>query len=72
MRKIIFMFIMMLVAVVVSDSGAMVQGIKPLGPSIGQDEAGNAIYQVHANGILIGYKLIDSGEPLVMIAGTTN
>lgn len=29
----------------------------------------NSIYQVHANGIDIGYKLIGKGEPLVMIMG---
>lgn len=43
--------------------------IQPLGKKIGQDLQGNAIYQIHANGIEIGYKLIGSGEPLLMIMG---
>ena len=43
------------------------QGIQPSGKTIGLDKQGNAIYQAHANGIEIGYKLIGSGEPLVMI-----
>jgi pimeloyl-ACP methyl ester carboxylesterase len=33
------------------------------------DQQGHAIYQVRANGIDIGYKLIGAGEPLVMIMG---
>ncbi len=43
--------------------------IQPVGKKIGQDKQGTAIYQVHGNGIDIGYKLIGSGEPLVMIMG---
>lgn len=43
--------------------------IQPAGKTVGQDKQGNAIYQVHGNGIEIGYKLIGSGEPLVMIMG---
>ena len=43
--------------------------IQPTGKKIGQDKQGIAIYQVHGNGIEIGYKLIGSGEPLVMIMG---
>jgi len=48
---------------------AQTQGIQPAGKQIGQDKQGAAIYQVHGNGIEIGYKLIGSGEPLVMIMG---
>jgi len=43
--------------------------LQPAGKKIGQDSQGTAIYQVQANGISIGYKLIGSGEPLVMIMG---
>jgi pimeloyl-ACP methyl ester carboxylesterase len=43
--------------------------IQPAGKKIGQDKQGTALYQVHGNGIDIGYKLIGSGEPLVMIMG---
>lgn len=46
--------------------------IRPLGEKIGQDSHGATIYQVPANGIKIGYKLVGSGEPLVMIAGLAN
>jgi pimeloyl-ACP methyl ester carboxylesterase len=54
-------------------ANAMAQGsIQPLGKIAGQDQQGNAIYQIHANGIDIGYKLIGSGEPLLMIMGIAN
>jgi pimeloyl-ACP methyl ester carboxylesterase/predicted secreted protein len=43
--------------------------IQPSGVKVGLDKHGNAIYQVSANGIKIGYKLSGSGEPLVMIMG---
>lgn len=45
------------------------QYIQPVGNKIGTDSQGRAIYQVSANGINIGYKLIGSGQPLVMIIG---
>jgi len=44
----------------------------PCGKKVGQDQRGNAIYQIRANGIEIGYKLIGSGEPLLMIMGIAN
>lgn len=49
--------------------GVMAQQIRPVGKVIGHDGRGHAIRQVHANGIDIGYKLIGSGKPLVMIMG---
>jgi len=45
------------------------KNVQPSGKKIGLDSYGNAIYQLHANGIEIGYKLIGAGEPLVMIMG---
>jgi pimeloyl-ACP methyl ester carboxylesterase len=51
----------------VSDSSA--QPIQPAGKTIGSDGQTNTIYQVPANGINIGYKLVGSGEPLVLIMG---
>lgn len=48
------------------------QDIQPSGEKIGLDKEGNAIYQINSNGIKIGYKLIGSGEPLVMIVGLGN
>jgi pimeloyl-ACP methyl ester carboxylesterase len=53
-------------------SSATAQNIQPSSKKIAVDKQGNAIYQVSANGIEIGYKLIGSGEPLVMIVGTAN
>ena len=50
-------------------TSAIAKNIQPSGRKIGLDTFGNAIYQLHANGIEIGYKLIGSGEPLVMIMG---
>lgn len=43
--------------------------IQPVGEKVGVDKVDNPIYQIDANGIKIGYKLIGSGEPLVMIMG---
>lgn len=59
--------VFILFAACVSHSSA--QGLQPAGKRIGVDKQGQAIYQVHANGIDIAYKLVGSGEPLVMIMG---
>ena len=40
-----------------------------MGKIIGSDKQGNAVYQIPANGTDIGYKLIGSGQPLLMIMG---
>ncbi|WP_322514892.1 alpha/beta hydrolase [Rhodopseudomonas palustris] len=48
---------------------ALADPIAPAGKPIGQDGGGHTIYQVNANGISIGYKLIGSGAPMVMIMG---
>ena len=48
---------------------AVAEPIAPAGKAIGRDAQGNSIYQVDANGISIGYKLIGAGPPLVMIMG---
>jgi pimeloyl-ACP methyl ester carboxylesterase len=69
-RRIGCLFLSLLVVLVIVVSGATAQGIQPSGQKIGLDKKGNAIYQVDANGIKIGFKLIGSGEPLVMIMGT--
>ncbi len=50
----------------------MTQLVIPQGKKISVDTQGHAIYQVHANGIEIGYKLIGNGEPLLMIMGLGN
>ncbi|MBU0651626.1 MAG: alpha/beta hydrolase [Proteobacteria bacterium] len=69
MKKTVYLLFSLLIVLAVYVSGATAQNIQPSGKKIGLDKQGNAIYQVHANGIEIGYKLIGSGEPLVMIAG---
>jgi len=50
-------------------SGLFAQNIEAVGKNIATDKQGNNVYQVDVNGITIGYKLIGSGEPLVMIMG---
>jgi pimeloyl-ACP methyl ester carboxylesterase len=72
MKKITLLFVSLLIALTICVTSATAQLLQPSGESIGLDTEGNAIYQVHANGIKIGYKLIGSGEPLVMIVGTGN
>jgi pimeloyl-ACP methyl ester carboxylesterase len=56
------------VALILGVGGAMAQ-VRPVGKIIARDSLGHAIRQVHANGIDIGYKLVGSGPPLVMIMG---
>ncbi len=69
MKKAVMFFVTLLLALTIGASGAFAQNIQPAGKSIGVDKQGHAIYQVSANGIQIGYKLIGSGDPLVMIMG---
>ena len=69
MRKIAYLFVPVLIVLTTYISSAAAQGVQSSGKTIGSDKQGNAIYQVHANGIEIGYKLIGLGEPLVMIMG---
>jgi pimeloyl-ACP methyl ester carboxylesterase len=57
------------VALVLGVGGAMAQQVRPAGNIVGRDGQGHVIRQVHANGIDIGYKLLGSGPPLVMIMG---
>ena len=72
MKKITFLFISIFIALAMNFSSATAQGIQPSGETIGQDQEGNAVYLINSNGIKIGYKLIGSGEPLVMIVGLGN
>lgn len=69
MNKIVNVLALLFVFMALQVSIAMAQAIQPVGTKIGQDKQGHSIYQVKANGINIGYKLIGSGEPLVMIMG---
>jgi pimeloyl-ACP methyl ester carboxylesterase len=70
MKKTACLFVSLLMTLAIYVSSAAAQSIQPSGKKIGLDKQGNAIYQVPANGIKIGYKLIGSGEPLVMIFGS--
>ena len=70
MKKAACLFFSLLIVLAIGVSSTTAQGIQPSGKKIGLDKQGNTIYQVPANGIKIGYKLIGSGEPLVMIMGT--
>ncbi|MBI5583483.1 MAG: alpha/beta hydrolase [Deltaproteobacteria bacterium] len=69
MKKTTTLFVSLLILLAIGVFSASAQQIQPLGKAIGSDKQGNAIYQVTANGIDIGYKLIGAGEPLVMIMG---
>lgn len=65
-------FVSLLVVLALYVSSATAQQIQPAGTTIGSDAQGNIIYQIPANGIKIGYKLVGTGEPLVMIVGLGN
>lgn len=69
MKKTTIIFFSLLILLTIGIYTASAQQIQPIGKTIGSDKQGNSIYQVSANGIDIGYKLIGSGEPLVMIMG---
>ena len=69
MKKTTGLSLWLLVVLATYVSGATARYIQPSGKKMGLDKQGNAIFQIHANGIDIGYKLIGSGQPLVMIVG---
>lgn len=69
MKKITLVFALLLFGRAVGVAGAMAGDIQPTGETVGSDRQGNAIRQVSANGIKIGYKLIGSGKPVIMIQG---
>src|SRR5665647_2270039 len=71
MKKLIFL-VTFCIGLLIHAATASAQNVQPTGKLIGQDKQSNPIYQVHANGIDIAYKLIGSGEPLVMIPGMGN
>jgi len=45
------------------------QEIEPTGTFIAVDKEYDRVLQVHANGVALAYKLVGSGEPLVMVMG---
>jgi pimeloyl-ACP methyl ester carboxylesterase len=50
-------------------SSSWAKDILPIGEKVAVDAQGHDIYQTSANGIRIGYKLIGSGEPLLLLTG---
>lgn len=52
-----------------ADVTAMAKPVRAAGKIVANDGHGHAIRQVHANGIDIGYTLVGSGPPLLMIMG---
>ena len=59
----------LLLALVIPFSAVSARDVSPVGEKVAADAQGHAIYQVQANGIRIGYKLIGSGEPLLLLTG---
>lgn len=69
MKKISCLFVSLVLVLAFGVSVATAQVIQPAGKAVASDTHGHAIYQVPVNGIEIGYKVIGTGEPLVMIMG---
>lgn len=73
MKKLaIRLFISLIITLVIGIPALQANDISPVGEKIASDSQGHAIYQVSRNGIKIGYKLIGSGEPLVLLTGLGN
>jgi pimeloyl-ACP methyl ester carboxylesterase len=53
----------------ISASFSWAKDIVPVGEKVAVDAKGHDIYQINANGIRIGYKLVGSGEPLLLLTG---
>ncbi|MFA5073941.1 MAG: alpha/beta hydrolase [Nitrospirota bacterium] len=71
-KTVTVLFVSLFMTLAIGIYSVTAQDIQPSGAKIGLDKEGNAIYQINSNGIKIGYKLIGSGEPLVMIVGLGN
>lgn len=69
MRRIRTLIVAALVVAVLLAASAAANAVSPVGALIGTDARGNSVYRVPVNGIEIAYKLLGSGEPLVLIAG---
>ncbi len=63
------LFISLIITLVIGIPGIQANDISPVGEKIASDSQGHAIYQISGNGIKIGYKLIGSGEPLILLTG---
>lgn len=70
MKKfVIRLFVSLIITLVIGIPAIQASDISPVGEKIASDSQGRAIYQVSGNGIKIGYKLIGSGEPLILLTG---
>lgn len=69
MKQITSFVVSLFVVLAVVTASVSAGTISPVGASIGIDKQGNSIHRVQANGIDIAYKLIGSGEPLVLLMG---
>ncbi|MFP5258906.1 MAG: alpha/beta fold hydrolase [Acidobacteriota bacterium] len=69
MRRIRTLYAALLVVAALLTASVAAHALTPVGAQIGTNAQGNGIYRVQANGIEIAYKLLGSGEPLVLIAG---
>ena len=69
MKRIVSLSASLAVVLTLLAASASAGVIAPVGAAIGADKQGNSIHRIHANGIDIAYKLIGSGEPLVMLMG---
>ena len=63
------LFISLIITLVIGIPAIQANDISPVGEKIASDSQGHAIYQINGNGIKIGYKLIGSGEPLMLLTG---
>ncbi len=61
--------IALIITLVIGIPAIQAKDISPVGKKIASDSQGHAIYQLSGNGIKIGYKLIGSGEPLLLLTG---
>lgn len=68
-RVTVFALCLLVMLLVVNASVSLAKDIAPVGVKVATDTKGRDIYQVDANGIKIGYKLIGSGEPLLLLTG---
>ena len=59
----------LVLALLVTVSTVSAKDVSPVGEQVAVDAQGHAIYQVEGNGIRIGYKVVGSGEPLVLLTG---
>ena len=69
MKRIVYCCASVAVVLALLVASAFAGDIAPVGAAIGTDKQGNSIHRVRANGIDIAYKLIGSGQPLVMLMG---